>query len=425
MIQFLKNLNESNKVILSNFFSLLSLQTVNILLPLIVFPYLVKVLGIEKYGLIIFAQAFASYFLIITEYGFNLSGTRKISLHKKDKIKLNDYFNSILQSKILLTLLSLFIVLIIVFAFEKFRQDKYLYLLTFSCVFGSTLFPVWFFQGIEKMKQITILNFISKSLFTILILVFVNSPDDYLLVPAFQSFGFLLIGFISIYLIKYKYGIRLKITSFKSILQELKEGVYIFLSNISTNIYSATGVLILGFIGNEIIVGIYGVAEKLIRIIASLFYPLSQAIYPRAVYLVSIDKQKAFYFLKKILIIVFLTSLLITFLALIFGEFMISLIVEEYLLETLNIFQYLSPLLVVLPISIILFHNTLLSFKLDRFFLMIYLIGSITNLVLLYILIFLFEYQEIGVVISLLICEFLVLALAFRVFYVKVYKVIF
>lgn len=425
MIEFLKNLNQTNKVILSNFVSLLSLQTVNILLPLITFPYLVKVLGIEKYGLIIFAQAFSSYFLILTEYGFNLSGTRKISLNKNKKNKLNNYFNSILQAKILLTLLSLFLVLIVVFSFEKFYQDKYLYLLTFSCVFGSTLFPVWFFQGIEKMKQITILNFISKSVFTILILVFVNNPNDYLLVPAFQSFGFLLIGFISIYIIKFKYGIKLKTSSFKSIFIELKEGIYIFLSNISTNMYSATGVLVLGFIGNEIIVGIYGVAEKLIRIITSLFYPLSQAIYPRAVYLVSINKQKAFYFLKKIIVVVFSSSLLITFLSLSFGELMISLIVEEYLIETLNVFKYLSPLLIVLPISIILFHNTLLSFKLDRFFLIIYLIGSITNLILLYILLFIFDLKEIGVVISLLICEFLVLILAFRVFYVKVYKVIF
>ena len=127
------------------------------------------------------------------------------------------------------------------------------------------MFPTWFFQGIEKMKQITILNFISKIIFTLLILFLVKKPDDYLLVPLIQSFGFLTSGIIALILVFNVYKIKFHIVSINEIYNELKDGFNIFLSNLSTNIYSASSVVILGFVSSDAIVGKYGIAEKLIR----------------------------------------------------------------------------------------------------------------------------------------------------------------
>ena len=101
--------SEERKKLATNFLSLYILQAVTYILPLLTMPYLVRVIGIEKNGLVMFAQSFMVFFNIFVDFGFNLSATREVSINRNNKEKLTEIFSSVLTVKIILVSISLII----------------------------------------------------------------------------------------------------------------------------------------------------------------------------------------------------------------------------------------------------------------------------------------------------------------------------
>ncbi len=139
-------LDQDKKTVTGNYLSLAILQVTNYLLPLLILPFLVRILGTEKFGLIMFAQALTTFLFVFVDFGFNLSGTREISLARNNQQKLSDIFSAIMVIKIGLILIALLFLIIIVNTFSRFNADSEIYYLSFGVVFGQALFPVWFYQ---------------------------------------------------------------------------------------------------------------------------------------------------------------------------------------------------------------------------------------------------------------------------------------
>ena len=224
MINKLKNIvnTEDKKRLLSNFFSLSILQIFTYILPLLTLPYLVRVLGSEKFGLVVFAQAFIIFFNILVDYGFNLSATREISVNRENKEKLTEIFSSVMSIKFILIGISFTILSIIIFSFENFSNNIDLYYLTFLWVIGQALFPIWYFQGLEKMKYITIVNITSKLIFTVAIFIFIQNEADYILVPILNGLGFIIGGILSLWIVHKDFNQRFRMQSFKILIMYFK-----------------------------------------------------------------------------------------------------------------------------------------------------------------------------------------------------------
>ena len=111
----LKKIKDSfNSSLISNFFSLVILQGANYIFPLLTVPYLFRTLGVETFGLVNFATAFTQYFLIFTDFGFDLSATKYIAANRDNEHKRNSYFVNVLLSKFFLFFTGFIILLVIV-----------------------------------------------------------------------------------------------------------------------------------------------------------------------------------------------------------------------------------------------------------------------------------------------------------------------
>ena len=111
-----------------------------------------------------------------------MSATKESAVNINNKDKLHEIFNDVFSTKIFLLGASFILFTFILIFIPYFKENRLIYLLTFGNVIGLCIFPVWFFQGIQKMKYITYINFFSKVIFTIAIFVFVRSKEDVWLV---------------------------------------------------------------------------------------------------------------------------------------------------------------------------------------------------------------------------------------------------
>jgi PST family polysaccharide transporter len=156
-----------------NFISLVTLQFINYILPLFLIPYLIQTLGMEEFGIYAFIFAIATYGVKFSDYGFDLSATYHISLHKDNSEKVNEIFSSVLFIKSILSILFLFFLTITIFNIEKLYQYKEVLFLSYGMLIGNIFLPLWYFQGIEKMRFIMYLNGFLKLFFFLLVILFV------------------------------------------------------------------------------------------------------------------------------------------------------------------------------------------------------------------------------------------------------------
>lgn len=270
------------KIILNNFFSLSVIQGTNFILPLVVLPYLIKVIGLEKFGLVAFAQAFMSYFIIFTDYGFNLTATREIATNKDNDAKLHAIVNNTLLTKIILCVISFLVLLLIVSFSPYFSQYSSLYYWAFLLVAGQVFIPTWFFQGIEQMKYLTYINFVAKIIFTILIFILIRKPADFIYVPVMYSLGNIISGILALGIMYKKFNIRFTYPPGFSFIEQLKKGWYVFISNFSINAYINSNLFILGLFASNIVIGYYSIADKILYAFRQILNVFFNATYPQA-----------------------------------------------------------------------------------------------------------------------------------------------
>jgi PST family polysaccharide transporter len=310
--------SREKKNLIKNIFSLGTLQTVDYLVPILLIPYLLRVIGIENYGVLAFSAAIVTYFALLTDYGFNLSATRLVSLNRDNKEKLNEIFSAVLSLKILLFVIGLILITIVIFSIEKVGEHIEIVYLTFAMVLGTALFPLWLFQGLEKMGYITLINSSSKVFFALLIFVFVQDAEDFWLVPLLTSAGFIFGGVLGLWTASKIFAVTFKFCSITTLKYYLIEGKHAFVATAGSSLYRNSNIVILGLLTTPTLVGFYAIAEKVIQIIQRFQGVFGDALYPffskkikdNNGYFFVLDKSYRFYIFAAYIMVVILLMVL-------------------------------------------------------------------------------------------------------------------
>lgn len=378
--------NPDYRALGENFISLSVLQILNYVFPLITFPYLVRVLGVEKFGLVSFAQAFVNYFTLLTNYGFYLTGIQQVSVYREDKGKAGKILSSIIGAKFLLAAGGFVIFSLIVFTVEKFSKESVLYFACYLVVINSIFDPQWFFRGIEKMKYITVLTFVSKIIYTVAVFLFVRSSSHYILVPLFMGFSNLLITVIGLFFINRTLYYPLVISNFKDVVFQLQDGWNIFLSQVAINLYTSSNIVILGFLTNNVYVGYYSAAQKLVMIVLGIISLVQQTFYPYANRLAYQSKEVAFRFFKKLTYVMLIAGTFLSFLLFLTAPVLVRIILGNGYNASIPVVRILSIFPLVVGLSNIFGILVMLPLGFKKEFMKILWGASLINIVLAFLL---------------------------------------
>lgn len=268
------------KKFVENLFYLYSIQFLNLTFPLVLFPYINRSIGNYNFGVYIYIITFASYFDILIDYGFTLSGTNRVAMLTKleDSVKI---FTNIFSAKIVLWLISCISIFGYSIVTDTSETEKILYWSCSLYLLGNFLTPIWFFQGISNAKFIAVVNLISKITFGLIIFWKIKSHSDIILLMLYNGISLTIGGIIGFVLALKKLNYPLLIFNIEGTYGELKENFLLFISRFGVVLYTTINYLIFkSTVGEFNLIGEYGIAEKVVQVYFSFCSTIIIAVFP-------------------------------------------------------------------------------------------------------------------------------------------------
>lgn len=394
-------------ILLRNSIYLLLMQVVNYLVPLVTLPYLTRCLGFYNYGVLNVAINIILYIILVVDFGFNLSATREISKYKNNNIKITKIYSDVIFSKITLFITSVIFVSFFIEFMPTYKAISGLVYIMIPQVISSVLFPIWLYQGLEKIGYAALLNVIGKIVTIPLLMIFVKSHNDVnnaAIIISWSTLIPLLIYFCRSQLpdIKLDFS-RLR---YKYIKSSIISSSTIFLGSIAVSAYTLSTPLILGFVSDFTQVGYFVAADKIRGAFIGGFLIIGQALYPRANILYAENKTEYIYFIKKIIkwqvILCTIASILFYF---IMPNVAPLILTGKYSSanELSTIISIMAPMIVLIPLSVILANCVLLPQRRNKEYALVPIITVAVHLM--YTFVLSAKWGALGASYSILITE--------------------
>lgn len=400
------NISEYKQVIL-NFINLAFVQAANLLLPLITIPYVIRTVGFENFGLVAFATSIVNYFSVLINYGFNLTATKAVSQNRNDNQYLNKLFCTVTYSKVLLSFISILIFLVLSILIVSIKNNFYVYLYLLLSIIFTNLSPDWFFQGIQQLKFLTYLNLSLKIISTILTFFLIKVTSDYYYLAIIPFINSVFLFAISHLYIQIKHKFRYLRVDLSGIFKELYQSRFVFLSQVKITFFNNFNTVVLGFLTDNKIVGIFSSADKIIKVFSSIQVPIVTALFPHIAMKIKNSRETVFYELKKIAIygsVLYGAILIILF---ILAPWISEIMFGEEVDQIALLIRIMSFIPLFIFINNLFGTQYLLNTGLEKKFLINLIIAALLNVVIIFPLTYYFK--AIGTSFSIFITELFVL----------------
>lgn len=281
-----------------NIASLSGLQMINFAVTLLILPYLARTLGVRGWGEVVFVQLVINYLLWITNWGFYLGATRRVSAKRDNQEVLSGMLFNTLAAQWFLTLVLFLVGSAILVVFFSVNQ-KMMYIAASGLLIGNILTPIWYLNGLEKIKEAAMIQLSVKLLSIPLIFLFVHEKSDTVTYLVINSICSIVVGLLVMYQL-YKFGhLRWKELRIFKIYRVVKVDFRLFLGALWANLNGSLIPTVLGILGGPTALGYYNLAERAKSAAITVLQPISQALFPRMCYLFQHDHGSARRLLKQ------------------------------------------------------------------------------------------------------------------------------
>ena len=375
-----KSFNQDNKIIFKNFSYLSILRFFNIGVKFLLVAYLIRILGEINYGIYTWSDSIIQYFLIFINFGFNIYAAKYIVKDKNDSTKVNIIISSIFTIKFIFFIISFFILSILWF-FDPIKNHFNILLLMLLMGLGEVFYPIWYFQGIEKLKPATIIIVVSRVLLLIGTFFLVKSPDDLYLFVALVVLSNIIMGALGYFTLKKNYNYSFNLVNVKTLKKFIKEAYMFFFGMFFSLTFNLATIFLIGIFFTMDYVSGFDISLKIVLVFIIPFDMLQQAVFP------TISRNKNKQLLKQLIFGSFLLGIVFFFTLFFFSTELLSLFGGNEMTKYSSVLQTLAIIIPLVAVSLMLGSCTLIVFGHNSDFNISLILSSIVYIIIILLLI--------------------------------------
>lgn len=268
--------------VLQNYSYMSLLSILNALIGVLIYPYLIRVLGAESMGTYAFLWGIAMYFQTIVDFGFDMPSVKAVSLSCDNATELNRIVSQVYVCKLIMFVVAAILVIPVVMLTPILWHSRWLFVAVFVQVAYTVLFPQWYYQGMKNMRFATIVQFFIRVSQIPLILFLVREPNDLFAYAMIVGTTMLVGGLTGMINLRLE-GRRWVHVTIADIRAMFHDAIPFFLTSVSSTIKERTLTTLIGAYLGMREVAIYDLAMKVVQIPRLLVNSINAALFPEIV----------------------------------------------------------------------------------------------------------------------------------------------